>query len=140
VKSCNYLSFLLARRQAREAGAQEALLLNERGGLSEGSFTNLFLVSDATLVTPDLASGPLPGVTRGVVLGLARGLGVAVTERPVAAGELAAAEEALLTSSILEVMPLTRVDGRPVGEGRPGRLTLRLMAAYREAVSRETAP
>ncbi|MEE9202235.1 MAG: aminotransferase class IV [Dehalococcoidia bacterium] len=151
VKSCNYLSFLLARRQAREAGAlrigersphggQEALLLNERGYLSEGSFTNLFLVSDATLVTPDLASGPLPGVTRGVVLGLARDLGVVAAERPMAPEELAAADEALLTSSVLEVMPLTQVDGRPVGEGRPGPLTLRLMAAYRQAVCRETAP
>lgn len=139
VKSGNYLNFLLARRQAREAGAQEALLLNEKGCLAEGSFTNLFLVRDNTLVTPDLASGPLPGVTRGVVLGLARGLGVAVSERPVAPAELAAASEACLTSSILEVMPLTRVDGGPIGEGRPGGVTLRLMAAYREAVVRETA-
>lgn len=142
VKSCNYLNFLLARRQARESGSQEALLLNERGHLSEGTFTNLFLVKDGTLITPDLASGPLPGVTRGVVLELSgkTGLGVAVAERPVAYAELASADEAFLTSSILEVMPLIRVDGHPVADGQPGQLTRRLMAAYREAVSRETVP
>lgn len=139
VKSCNYLNFLLARRQAREAGAHEALLLNEKGFLSEGSFTNLFLISGSVLVTPDLASGPLPGVTRGVVLELSRGLGISVSEQPVAPAELSAASEAFLTSSILEVMPLTRVDGRPIGEGRPGAVALRLMAAYRQAVARETA-
>ncbi|MDP6782005.1 MAG: aminotransferase class IV [Dehalococcoidia bacterium] len=139
VKSCNYLGFLLAQRQARGAGAQEALLLNEKGHLTEGTFTNLFLVKDGTLITTDLASGPLPGITRGAVLELAWVLGVAVAERPVNPSELAAADEAFLTSSVLEVMPLTQVDGRPVGGGGPGRITKSLMAAYRDAVRRETA-
>ena len=139
VKSCSYTGFLLARHRARGAGVQESLLLNEKGHLTEGSFTNLFLVKDGTLITSDLASGPLPGVTRGAVLELAWVLGVTVAERPVDPSELAVADEAFLTSSVLEVMPLTQVDGHPVGGGGPGRITQSLMAAYKDAVRRETS-
>lgn len=139
VKSTNYIPFLLARRRAREAGAQEALLLNEMGFLAEASNANLFLVVEEGVVTPDEGSGPLLGVTRGVVLELARGWGITCRERAVCPEELAGAREAFLTSSLLEVMPLTRLEGRPVGSGEAGELSLRLLASYRERVSAETS-
>ena len=140
VKSTNYIPFLLARRWAREADAQEALLLNERGFLVEASNANLFLVVGEGLVTPEEGSGPLLGVTRGVVLELARGQGIPCRERAVRPEELAEATEAFLTSSLLEVMPLTRVDGRPVGSGGAGKMSLRLLASYLERVEAETSP
>ena len=140
VKSTNYISLLLARRWAQQAGAQEALLLNERGFLVEASNANLFLVVGEGLVTPEEGSGPLLGITRGVALELARGWGIPCRERAVRPGELAEASEAFLTSSLLEVMPLTRVEGRPVGSGEAGELSLRLLASYRERVEAETSP
>ncbi len=140
VKSTNYIPFLLARRWAREADAQEALLLNERGFLVEASNANLFLVVGEGLVTPEEGSGPLLGVTRGVALELARGRGIPCRERAVRPEELAEAREAFLTSSLLEVMPLTRVEGRPVGSGATGELSLGLLASYRERVEAETSP
>ncbi|HEY8490906.1 MAG TPA: aminotransferase class IV, partial [Dehalococcoidia bacterium] len=108
---------------------------NERDELVETATGNLFLVRDGVLVTPDLASGPLPGVTREAVLELARALGLPAEERPVPAQELDAAEEAFVTSSVAEVAPVTAVDGRPLAAGP---LTGRLAAAYRELVRRET--
>ena len=137
VKSTNRLPLVLARRWAREAGAEEALLLNEMGSLVEASNANLFLVIGERLVTPHEASGPLPGVTRGVVLELARGWGVPCKEREVRPEELSGASEAFLTSSLLEVMPLTRVEGRPLGGGEASELSLRLLDAYRERVAAE---
>ena len=136
LKSANYLNNLLARDEARRAGADEALLLNERGVVSEGSTTNVFLVMDGSLVTPDVASGCLPGITRQAVIELAQGLGVDVSYREFQREALLKADEAFLTNSILGVMPLTEVDGVPI-EG-PGELTRRLMEAYVELVERET--
>jgi len=140
VKSTNYIPLLLARRWAREGHAQDALLLNEKGFLVEASNANLFLVVEEGLVTPDEGSGPLPGIARAVVLELARGQGIPCRERAVRPEELAEAREAFITSSLLEVMPLTRVGGRPVGQGQAGELSLGLLASYRALVGAETTP
>ncbi len=136
LKSANYLNNLLARDEARRSGADEALLLNERGMVSEGSTTNVFMAMDGGLVTPEVASGCLPGITRQAVIELAQGLGVDVSYREVQMEELFRADEAFLTNSILGVMPLTEVDGLPI-KG-PGGLTRRLIEAYSELVERET--
>ncbi len=138
-KSISWLENVLARSAARAAGADEALLLNERGFIAECSASNIFLVTDGVLRTPSLESGVLPGVTREVVLELVPTLGIATVEGQLELRELLIAEEAFLTSSIIEVMPLTQLDGRPVGDGKPGKITRRLMSAYRELVARETA-
>lgn len=134
LKSLNFLHHVLARREARARGAEEALHLNLRGELAEGSISNVFVVRRGELVTPDVASGLLPGITRAVVLDLARKLGLSVQERPVQPQELQGAEEAFLTSSLMGLMPLVAVDDRPVGAGVPGPVTARLRAAYADLV------
>ncbi|MDN5361635.1 MAG: hypothetical protein PWP70_682 [Moorella sp. (in: firmicutes)] len=132
LKTMNYLENLLALAEARAKGAQEALLLNLDGYLAEGSRSNLFIVCDDILYTPDLASGPLPGLARARVLKIAAGLGLTVKEEPLPPGALATAREAFLTNSLMEILPLTLVDGRPVGNGRPGPVTALLQACYQE--------
>jgi branched-chain amino acid aminotransferase group I len=139
VKSLNCLDNLLAREEARRSGAGEALLLNTRGFIAEGATSNVFLVRDGALLTPAVEAGALPGITRQTVLELAGEGGVAVEEADVSPGDLTTADEAFLTNSVMEVMPLVSVGGRPVGRGRPGPLTERLAALYRDLVARETS-
>ena len=134
MKSLNYLDNLLARREARLAGVDEAILLNEQGFLAEGSTSNIFLMSDNTLLSPSQDSGILPGVTREVVLELAHSLGVEAVEREIAPEELLQADEAFLTNSLIEIMPLTQVSGQNIGSGIAGAVTRRLMNAYKELV------
>ena len=134
LKSTCYLESILARTAARAAGCDEAILLNEGGYLAEGSMTNIFLVSKYKLITPSLESGALPGITRETVLEIARASGIQTEERQVDLRELIEAEEAFVTNSILELMPLTRFEGKPIGTGKPGELTRRLTAGYRKLV------
>jgi len=138
LKTVNYLNQMLAKREAKEKGAAEAILLNERGLLCEGSTSNIFLVSRGTLITPYEESGCLPGVTRQVVVELAQELGLKVAEREVRLEELLNAGEAFLTSSLTELMPLTEVNGKPINRGKRGKVTGMLMSAYKEAVVKET--
>ena len=135
LKSANYLNNILARREAGAAGADEAILLNERGFLCEGSTSNIFLVSKGELITPDEESGCLPGITREVVIELDLEVGIGISEREVRLEELLHADEAFLTNSIMELMPLAEVNGKPIGRGE---VTERLMQAYKETVVRET--
>jgi branched-chain amino acid aminotransferase group I len=137
LKTVNYLNQLLARREAKEKGDDEAILLNERGSLCEGSTDNIFLVSKGILITPSEESGCLPGITRHVVLELAQELGFKVAEREVRLEELLNADEAFLTSSLIELMPITEVNGKSIGKSKTHKVTKRLMSAYKEAVARE---
>lgn len=134
IKSLNYLDNLLARQEAKLAGADEAILLNEHGFLAEGSMSNIFLVSDNALLTPSEDSGILLGITREVVLELAPSLDIKTTERKIALKELLQADEAFFTNSLIEIMPLTQVDEQNIGSGRAGAVTQRLIAAYKELV------
>ena len=134
VKSTCYMENILARMEARAAGCDEAILLNERGYLAEGSTANIFLVSKGELVTPSLESGVLPGITREAVLEIAQASNIKTAERQVELKELTEAEESFTTNSILELMPLTCFDGKPIGSGKAGQLTKKLMAAYKELV------
>jgi branched-chain amino acid aminotransferase len=131
IKSSNLLNNVLAVREAQSRGAEEALLLNQEGRLAEGASTNVFLVRGGAVTTPPLAAGILAGITREVVLELGAGLGLLVREDPLGPDDLREAEEAFLTSSTREVVPIRRVDGHPVGEGRPGPITLRILEAFR---------
>jgi branched-chain amino acid aminotransferase len=134
LKSTCYMENILARMAARAAGCDEAVLLNEQGYLAEGSTTNIFLTSNGALITPSLESGVLPGITREAVLEIARASNIKTLERQVELKELIEAEEAFVTNSILELMPLTWFDGKPIGTGKPGQLTKKLLAAYRKLV------
>ena len=132
IKSCNLLNNILAVREAQARGAVEALLLNLEGEVAEGASTNVFAVRAGTVLTPPLAAGILAGITRDVVLELAPRLGLPAREERLTLGDLLAADEVFLTSTTRELAPVARVDGRPIGGGRPGPLTRRLLAAFRE--------
>jgi branched-chain amino acid aminotransferase len=138
LKSANYLNNILARKEARGKGADEAILFNERNYLCEGSTSNIFLVARGNLITPNEESGCLPGITRQIVIELATELSIRVTEREIGLEELLNADEAFFTSSLIELMPLNEVDGKTIGSGKRGRVSERLMRAYKELVVRET--
>lgn len=131
IKSCNLLNNALAMQEAQDKGALEPIMLNANGDVAEGAGSNVFVVKDGTLVTPTLDAGILPGVTRAVVLERAQALGIPAREGTIRVPDLLAADEAFITSSLKEVAPVRTVDGRPVGGGRPGPVTRRLLADYR---------
>jgi branched-subunit amino acid aminotransferase/4-amino-4-deoxychorismate lyase len=133
-KSINRDSSLLARGEAKAAGADEAIVLNEEGFLAEGSMSNIFLISGNTLSTPSEDSGILPGITRQMVLELAISLNIETNERKIALEELLRADEAFFTNSLIEIMPLAHVDEQSIGSGRAGTVTQKLMAAYKKLV------
>jgi branched-chain amino acid aminotransferase len=139
-KTLAYTDAVAALAEARAAGADEALFLDTEGHLSEATASNVFVVAGGALLTPPLSCGALPGITRAAVLRLAAELGAeAADDRPLDADALRAAEEAFLTSSVRELVPLVRVGGEPLGRGAPGPVTARLLAAYRALVARECA-
>jgi branched-chain amino acid aminotransferase len=131
IKSNNLLNNILAIREGQAKGAFEPVMLNEIGEVAETASANVFLVKGGTLLTPPLDAGILPGVTRQLVLELAAGLALPVREEPVSVKDLLAADEVFITSTLKEVLPVATIDGRPVGAGRPGPVTLRLLAAVR---------
>lgn len=135
-KTGNYLSQVLALREARARGAHEALMLDRDGFVTEGTTCNVFAVRGGAVLTPPLGAGILEGVTRGIVLGLARELGAPVREEPLRPRHLEEAEEVFVTSTAREVLPVTRLGDRPVGGGRPGPVTSRLHVAYRARADR----
>ncbi len=130
LKSANYLTCLRAREFAHQAGAQEALLRNCAGQVTEGAVTNLFaVVADGTLVTPPVDDGLLPGVTRAVVLDLARQAKVRVAERSISPEDLGGFREAFVTNSLMEIVPIKKIGERPVAVC-PGETTRLLAEAY----------
>ena len=137
LKSTCYLENVLAKQEVTAVGADEALILNEQGHLCEGSTTNIFLVHTNTLVTPSIESGALPGITRAIILELAHTTGIKAIERVVKPPELINADEAFLTNSIIEIMPLTLFANNSIGNGKPGTLTRNLMSMYRRLVKEE---
>lgn len=139
VKAVSYLAATLARRQAREQGADEALLTDARGWVLEGSYSNVFAVVGGRVVTPPVDAGILPGVTRAVTIQVATAQGLTVDESPISVSELVAADEAFLTSSTRELVPLVRVSGERIGSGGPGPITAALHEGYRAEVRREIA-
>lgn len=130
VKSLNQLDNILAKRNAQSLGYDEALFLNTRGNLAEGAVSNIFLVKQGKVISPDLASGILPGITREVVLEICTDLPIEV--RPVPERELWQADECFLTNSLMGVMPLVKVGGNLIGPGVPGPITLELATRFRK--------
>jgi len=137
MKSANTMEHMLARREARDKGTDEALFLNEKGYVTESAGCNVFTVSKGILKTPRFETGILPGVTRVIVFELAAELGIKVSEKNIRLAELLAADEVFLTNSMIEVMPLTGVAGKQIGDGKPGEITRKLMDAYKEMVRKE---
>jgi branched-chain amino acid aminotransferase len=136
-KTGNYLNSVMALAEARGKGAYEAIMLDHRDMITEGASSNIFVVIGGVLITPALEVGILKGVTRGVVLELAARAQIRVLEAPLTPSVLAeSADEAFLTSSIREIVPVTKVDGRPLGSGRVGPVTQRLRELFRSFVER----
>ncbi len=126
LKTLNYLENLLAKKEARARGWDEALFLNTAGNLAEGSVSNIFLVREDRVITPALDQGLLPGITRQAVLEKCAALGIEAEERVVSPQEIWQARECFLTNALMGVMPLVEVDGRMIGDGRPGAVTQKL--------------
>lgn len=126
LKTLNYLENILARREAREKGWDEAIFLNTAGYVAEGTVSNIFLVKDNRVITPSPDQGLLPGILRQVALETCHRLGIIVQERPVSPRELVTADECFLTNSLMLVMPLVKINGCPIGKGQPGPVTRRL--------------
>jgi branched-chain amino acid aminotransferase len=137
----NYLTAVLAIRQARSLGAAEALIVDGRGSVVEGATSNAFAVlQSGTLVTPPESDGILLGITRETVLSVAAELGIPIQLQSLPLATLKNAAEVFVSSSIRELVPVVTVDGAPIGTGKPGPLTLRLLTAFREACRRSTTP
>lgn len=137
VKSLNYLNNVLARIEASQHGAPEAIMLNDQGFVSECTGDNIFMLSKGRLYTPDTSCGALKGITRDAVFDIARELDVPLTEANLTRYDFWTAEECFLTGTAAEVVPVVRIDGREVGDGRPGKLTQRFIDNFRERVRRE---
>jgi branched-chain amino acid aminotransferase len=133
-KTGNLLRSVLALREAKAAGAFEAITLTSEGKISDGITSNICLIQDNSLLTPSTAAGILEGITRAIVLDLAKRGGLAVIESILDVGEIEKSGELFLTSSTRGVVPIVRVSGKPVGTGQPGPVTRQLMDAYRREV------
>ncbi|HXH28908.1 MAG TPA: branched-chain amino acid transaminase [Candidatus Polarisedimenticolia bacterium] len=126
-----YVNSALAAQEARDRGFDEAIFLNEAGAVAEGSAMNLFLVREGRLVTPDVTQGILEGITRDTIITLAREeMGIDTETRVVSRAELYVADEVFLCGTAAQIAPVTRIDGRPIGAGEPGPLTIDLQAMY----------
>lgn len=132
IKSLNYLNNILARIEANNAGVEEAILLNTDGFVAECTGDNVFIVHKGRLLTPPLSAGALYGITRGTVLDCARELGIPWAEPQLTRYDVYIADEMFLTGTAAEMVPVVKVDGRVIGNGKPGPVTLQLMKAFRE--------
>jgi branched-chain amino acid aminotransferase len=139
VKTIGLADSVMALREARERGADEALLLNTAGEIVEATTANLFIVLDGRLETPPPGSGCLLGITRERVIALSHEIGSPAVQPPIRPLALKAADEAFLTSSTREIQPLVQIDGQPVGNGEPGPVTKSLAAAFSEMVQAKIA-
>ncbi len=132
IKSLNYLNNILARIEANNAGVEEAIMLNSEGFVAECTGDNIFIVQKGKLFTPPLSAGALYGITRNTVLDAARELGVPSAEPNLTRYDIYNADEMFLTGTAAEIIPVVKVDGRVIGTGKPGPVTAKLLAAFRE--------
>jgi branched-chain amino acid aminotransferase len=135
VKSLNYLNNVLAKIEAAQMGALEAIMLNDQGYVAECTGDNLFLVHKGVVYTPDVSSGALKGITRQAIMDLCAEMDVRVVEKNLTRYDVWVADECFLTGTAAEVVPVVAVDSRPIGDGKPGVLTGRLLEAFHQRVS-----
>jgi branched-chain amino acid aminotransferase len=130
IKSLNYLNSVLAKLEAVNAGADDALMLDRSGFVSEATTTNLFIAKYGEIFTPPSTSGILPGVTRRRIIKLARELGYSISEKGLTPYDVTNADEAFLTGTLSEIVPLVKVRGIEIGDGKVGPITRRIMDAF----------
>ena len=131
IKSLNYLNNILAKIEANNGGCEEAIMLNSEGYVSECTGDNIFIIKDGQMFTPPLSAGALYGITRGVVMELARLSGLPVSEPNLTRYDLFNADECFLTGTGAELIPVVKIDGRVVGTGKPGQVTKDLVTKYK---------
>jgi branched-chain amino acid aminotransferase len=137
VKSLNYLNNVMARIEANLADADEALMLNDAGNVAECTADNVFIVKRGQIVTPPVTAGALRGITRSVVFEIAAELEIKTLKADITRHDVFAADECFLTGTAAEIIPVVKVDGRTIGNGKPGPITTRIIARFRK-MTRET--
>lgn len=136
VKSLNYQNNILAKIEAIHRGVDEAIMLDWRGYICEGTGSNIFIVKKNMLMTPPLYASILPGITRQTVIEIAKKLDIEALERDLTTHDLYNADEAFLTATGIEILPLVEVDGRKIGSGDVGPITLKIIKSFKEEVER----
>lgn len=139
IKSLNYLNNVMAKIEAINAGCMECLMLNHKGEVAEASGDNVFAIKNGVLTTPPSTCGALEGLTRNKVIELARDAGFEVREAPMARYDLYVADEVFLTGTAAEIISVVDIDKRPIGTGKPGKITSKLSALYAETARSEGA-
>ncbi len=137
IKTGNYLNNVLAKMEADRLGAQDAIMVNPWGYLTEGTTSNLFFVCEGHILTPSVDCGILSGITREMVIQLAKENGFYMEEGKWPGEELYKADEIFLTGTLKRVMPVSHLDGRPVGLGKPGPITLKLLRLYDDLLTKK---
>lgn len=132
VKSLNYLNNVLAKIEAQQAGAGEGLMLNEQGYVAECTGDNIFTIKNGQVFTPPISAGALAGVTREAMFHIAAQLGVTISEPNMTRYDIYTADECFLTGTAAEVIPVTKLDTRVIGNGKPGPLTLQFIEKFHE--------
>ncbi len=140
IKSLNYLNNILAKIEAITSGVEEAIMLNSFGLVSECTGDNIFSICKGVILTPAISMGVLEGITRNVVVSLARQHNIPVKQVVMTRHDLFIAEEAFLTGSAAEIVPVVKIDGRLIGDGRPGPITRKLMEWYHHLTREEGVP
>lgn len=134
VKSLNYLNNIVAKIEAIKAGVDEAIMLNEHGYVAEATTENVFTVKDGIILTPPLSAGILKGVTRDTVIELSRSVGMSVEDRNITADELITAYEVFLTGTAVEIAPVTKINGKQIGDGEIGPVVRMVMENFRQLI------
>jgi branched-chain amino acid aminotransferase len=134
VKSLNYLNNIMGKIEARQAGALEAIMLNDQGFIAEATADNVFVVHKGEVLTPASSQGALKGVTRSTIIDICKDLGIPERESNLTRYDVWCADECFLTGSGAEVIPVVKLDGRVIGAGTPGPLTQRILAEFRKRV------
>jgi branched-chain amino acid aminotransferase len=137
IKSLNYLNNILAKIEATTAGYEEAIMLDSLGYVAECTGDNIFIVESNHLYTPPQCMGTLRGITRDTVLQIARKNRIPVHEHVLTRHEVYNSDECFLTGTAAEIIPVVKVDGRTIGDGKPGKLTLNLMKKFKELTKKE---
>lgn len=136
IKSLNFLNNILAKIEAKDAGAYEAIMLNYRGYITEGTISNIFFIKEGSLLTPSVDAGILDGITRDLVIRVAWREGIRVEEGLYSADKLYDSDESFITNTTLEILPVVKVNEKRIGNGFPGPITKALHRGYREEVER----
>ncbi|MCL6570459.1 MAG: branched-chain-amino-acid transaminase [Bacillus sp. (in: Bacteria)] len=135
IKSLNYLNNILVKLEANQAGAEEALMLNDQGYVTEGSADNIFIIKNGVIHTPPVYLGALEGITRNAIIDVARAKGYEVRESPFTRHDVYVADEVFLTGTAVEVIAVVDVDGRVISGGKPGEVTNELLKEFRKIVT-----